>query len=85
MVIFPNCKINLGLQILQKRPDGFHGLETVFYPIPLKDIVEAVRSEAFHFTHTGIIIEGDITDNICYKAWKLLENRFIRQFLQVLV
>jgi 4-diphosphocytidyl-2-C-methyl-D-erythritol kinase len=75
VVIFPNCKINLGLQILQKRADGFHDLETVFYPIPLKDVIEAVRSDTFQFTNTGIVIEGNITDNICYKAWKLLANR----------
>ena len=75
MVIFPNCKINLGLQILQKRADGFHDLETVFYPIQLKDVVEAIRSDAFQFTNSGMVIEGNITDNICYKAWKLLENR----------
>lgn len=75
MVIFPNCKINLGLQILQKRADGFHDLETVFYPIPLKDVIEAVRSDTFQFTSTGLLIEGDFTDNICYKAWKLLETR----------
>ena len=75
MVNFPNCKINLGLQILQKRADGFHDLETVFYPIPLKDVVEAVRSDTFQFTSTGLLIEGEITDNICYKAWKLLETR----------
>jgi len=75
VVIFPNCKINLGLHILQKRADGFHDLETVFYPIPLKDVVEAIRSDAFHFTNTGIVIEGDISGNICYKAWKMLESR----------
>lgn len=74
MVIFPNCKINLGLQILQKRADGFHDLETVFYPVPLTDVVEAIRSERFQFSSTGLMVDGSITDNICYKAWKLLET-----------
>jgi 4-diphosphocytidyl-2-C-methyl-D-erythritol kinase len=75
VVIFPNCKINLGLQILKKRADGFHDLETVFYPIPIKDIVESIRSDSFQFTQSGTAIEGPITDNICFKAWKLLESR----------
>ena len=43
MVVFPNCKINLGLNILRKREDGYHDLETVFYPIPLKDALEVIR------------------------------------------
>ena len=75
MVIFPNCKINLGLHILQKRTDGYHNLQTVFYPIPFKDIIEVVRSDKFQFTNTGIILDGDFSENICFKAWKLLETR----------
>ena len=40
MIIHPNAKINLGLNIVEKRPDGYHNLETIFYPIPLKDTIE---------------------------------------------
>lgn len=49
MVVFPNCKINLGLNILRKRTDGFHDLETVFYPVPLKDALEIVPSSISNF------------------------------------
>jgi len=42
MVNFPNCKINLGLNIINKRPDGYHDLETVFYPLAIKDVLEIV-------------------------------------------
>jgi 4-diphosphocytidyl-2-C-methyl-D-erythritol kinase len=45
MIVFPNCKINLGLHILNKREDGYHNLETVFYPLPLKDALEVVRRD----------------------------------------
>ena len=40
MITFPNAKINLGLNIVEKRPDGYHNLETVFYPVPLEDALE---------------------------------------------
>lgn len=42
MVSFPHCKINLGLRVLRRRPDGYHDLETVFYPLPLKDVLEII-------------------------------------------
>ena len=42
MIIFPNAKINLGLNIVAKRPDNYHNLETIFYPIPLEDALEVV-------------------------------------------
>ena len=45
MITYPNAKINLGLNIVEKRPDGYHNLETVFYPIPLYDILEITKSE----------------------------------------
>src|SRR5690349_13953297 len=45
MVVFPNCKINLGLHVVRKRDDGYHDLETVFYPLPLRDALEVVRAE----------------------------------------
>ncbi len=74
MVVFPNCKINLGLNITGKRPDGYHNLETIFYPILLKDILEAVQAEKLTFQSSGLTIDGNAEDNLCIKAWHLLKN-----------
>lgn len=76
MVFFPNCKINLGLRILRKRMDGYHDLETVFYPLPLKDVLEIIHSESFRFTASGLTIPGDSTGNLCVKAYNLLKKDF---------
>jgi 4-diphosphocytidyl-2-C-methyl-D-erythritol kinase len=77
MIIFPNAKINIGLDILRKRNDGFHDIETVFYPIPLKDaleIVEDPESDKILFEQTGLIIDSDKGDNLCEKAVSLLRK-----------
>lgn len=81
MISFPNCKINLGLNILRKRNDGFHDLETVFYPLPLKDAIEVIKGDAsqneeISFTSSGMAISGDIKDNLCAKAFYLLKKDF---------
>lgn len=76
MIQFSPCKINLGLSILAKRADGFHALETVFYPVALNDIVEIVPSKLFTFSHTGISIPGDASNNLCVKAYHLLKADF---------
>lgn len=84
MIQFSPCKINLGLSILAKRTDGFHALETVFYPVALQDIVEIVPAKlaskensntinGVSFTHTGIRIPGDAANNLCVKAYHLLK------------
>ena len=66
MIAFPNCKINLGLRILQKRIDGYHNLETIFYPLPLKDIVEVISSKnGMVFTNSGITVNGEPKENLC--------------------
>jgi 4-diphosphocytidyl-2-C-methyl-D-erythritol kinase len=72
MIVFPNCKINLGLHILRKRKDGFHDLETVFYPLPLRDILEIIPGGG-SFNCYGLPIPGDPADNLCLKAWRLLK------------
>ncbi|MFL5727845.1 MAG: 4-(cytidine 5'-diphospho)-2-C-methyl-D-erythritol kinase, partial [Cytophagaceae bacterium] len=59
MVVFPNAKINLGLNITEKRGDGFHNLESCFYPVAWKDALEILPSEKFHFGISGIKIPGD--------------------------
>ena len=67
MIVFPNAKINLGLQIQEKRNDGFHNIETVFYPIGLCDILEIIpaKDNIFSFTSTGLSIPGDMQNNLC--------------------
>lgn len=82
MIVFPNSKINLGLRILQKRSDGYHNLETIFYPIPLKDILEVVplkktlHAPSTHFTISGINLTGDNNNNLCLKAYRILKKDF---------
>ena len=76
MLSFPNCKINLGLRILRRREDGYHQLETAFYPFPVKDVLETIRNEALSFTATGLQIPGDASTNLCIKAWQLLKKDF---------
>jgi 4-diphosphocytidyl-2-C-methyl-D-erythritol kinase len=76
MVYFPNCKINLGLQVLRKRTDGYHDLSTVFYPLPLRDILEIIHSPHSAFTAYGLPIPGNENRNICEQAYQLLKSDF---------
>ncbi len=78
MIVFPNCKINLGLHILNKREDGFHNIETVFYPVAIKDALEIISSNTatITFTQTGLTVNGNTADNICVKAYHLLKKDF---------
>lgn len=78
MLVFPNCKINLGLHIVSKRPDGFHNIETVFYPVNWCDALEVIENrdnnEAFVFSQSGLPVSGKTEDNLIYKAWQLISN-----------
>lgn len=78
MLVFPNCKINLGLYITEKRDDGFHNLNSVFYPVKLIDILEINESEdkKFSFTSYGLGIPGDENTNLCVKAYNLLSKDY---------
>lgn len=78
MIVFPNCKINLGLRILRKRNDGYHDLETVFYPLPFYDALELIptHEQELSFSTSGITISGDPADNLCVKAYHLLKKDF---------
>lgn len=76
MISFPGCKINLGLHILFKRDDNYHEVETVMYPIPLKDILEIVPSEKLAFTSSGLSIPGEVENNLCLQAYQLLKKDF---------
>jgi 4-diphosphocytidyl-2-C-methyl-D-erythritol kinase len=76
MIQFPNCKINLGLSILAKRADGYHELETVFYPIAVSDALEILPSDNLTLIQTGIAVPGDPDQNLCLKAYHLLKKDF---------
>ncbi len=78
MLVFPDCKINLGLHILNKREDGFHNLETVFYPIGINDALEVILSPGagLQFSQTGLMVDGNEAGNICIKAYHLLKKDF---------
>ncbi|ULQ57396.1 4-(cytidine 5'-diphospho)-2-C-methyl-D-erythritol kinase [Flavihumibacter rivuli] len=75
MIVFPNCKINIGLLVLGKREDGYHDLETIFYPVPINDALEAVRAPELSFSTSGLAINGTNEDNLCVKAYQLLQER----------
>ncbi|MGB6038173.1 MAG: 4-(cytidine 5'-diphospho)-2-C-methyl-D-erythritol kinase [Cryomorphaceae bacterium] len=78
MILFPNAKINLGLEILRKRSDGFHDIDSVFYPIPLCDALEVVvdpDSSKDQWHYSGITIPGKTADNLCSKALGLVRQR----------
>lgn len=80
MIVFPNIKINLGLSITEKRPDGYHNLETVFYPVALEDaleirtLTEAEKKITLH--QYGMEIAGNPEDNLVAKAYSLLDKEF---------
>ena len=74
MVVFPNAKINIGLNIISKRADGFHSLESIFYPVPWNDILEIIPAEKFEFSMSGIQIQGDPEENLCVKVYRSLQQ-----------
>lgn len=74
MVTFANAKINIGLQVLRRREDGYHNLETVFYPLKVYDVLEVVEAEETRFIPSGLPIPGDGHDNLCLKAYELLRQ-----------
>lgn len=74
MLTYPNAKINLGLNVVEKRTDGYHNIESVFYPIPLSDELEITISNSFEFTSSGIQIDGSPQDNLVIKAYELLKK-----------
>ena len=76
MISFPNAKINLGLHVTGKRSDGYHTIETIFYPIPLTDALEAVKSEKTSFSQTGIKLESSPEDNLVMKAYNLMAEEY---------
>ncbi|MDR1381675.1 MAG: 4-(cytidine 5'-diphospho)-2-C-methyl-D-erythritol kinase [Tannerella sp.] len=76
MLCFPNAKINLGLHVTGKRIDGYHNIQTVFYPVPLYDALEAVRAGGNSFRQTGLALKSPDGDNLVMKAFGLLSEKY---------
>jgi 4-diphosphocytidyl-2-C-methyl-D-erythritol kinase len=76
MISFPNIKINIGLDIVAKRPDGYHNIESIFYPVPFCDVLEIVPSAQTTFSSSGIEIPGTPDSNLCLKAYQLIKKDF---------
>ncbi len=75
MITYPNAKINIGLLIVDRRNDGYHDLETVFYPIPLHDVLEIVPAATVSLTCHGRTVDCPVEQNLVFKAWKLMHDR----------
>lgn len=80
MIFYPNAKINLGLHIVEKRTDGYHNIETVFYPVGWSDVLEVLpddsRGRGVTLTMSGIAIPGKTEDNLCVKAYELISRDY---------
>jgi 4-diphosphocytidyl-2-C-methyl-D-erythritol kinase len=80
MILYPNAKINLGLHVVEKRADGFHNIETVFYPVDWKDILEVLPDESkksgVTFSSSGIPIPGAVEENLCVRAYNLISKDY---------
>jgi len=76
MICFPNAKINIGLNIVEKRTDGFHNIETIFYPIPLYDALEIIPAEKSTLTISGIDIPDAVENNLVMRAYQMIKADF---------
>lgn len=84
MLCFPNAKINLGLNVVYRRSDGYHELETIFYPVEIKDALEIVPTkeeladnQRYRLFQSGLAIQGNEDDNLVIKALKLISRDHI--------
>jgi 4-diphosphocytidyl-2-C-methyl-D-erythritol kinase len=81
VITFPNAKINIGLNVVKKREDGFHDIETLFYPLALCDILEVIENKElskgeYTYTSYGIEVDCAVEDNIIIKAYQLLASKY---------
>jgi 4-diphosphocytidyl-2-C-methyl-D-erythritol kinase len=76
MLAFANAKINIGLNITEKREDGYHNLETIFYPVKLYDVVEIIDAASTSCVIKGLTVPGAEQDNLCLKAYYMLAEEF---------
>ena len=76
MITFPNAKINIGLDVTTKRSDGYHEIESCFYPVQWCDILEIIPAEDDRFTCSGLPVNGNNEDNLVWKAYQFLKNEY---------
>jgi 4-diphosphocytidyl-2-C-methyl-D-erythritol kinase len=76
MIGFPQAKINLGLSVLSKRADGFHNLETIYYPLPFCDVLEFIPASTPAFILSGLSLPDDSNDNLVLRAYKKVKKQF---------
>lgn len=77
MLLYPNCKINIGLRVLGKRADGYHDLQTIFYPLfDLHDELEVTISDTFSFVSEGIAVDCAIEDNLIVRTYRLMRAHY---------
>jgi len=85
MISFPNCKINIGLNIIGKRTDGFHNIETVFYPLTLCDALEVLPTANDQFSLQGMEMDSDSEQNLCMKALRLMQKEHSIQPVKIVL
>lgn len=86
MICFPNAKINLGLNVVSKRQDGYHNLETVFYPLKIYDALEIIANNSLSEDQLhldGLPVDGNLADNLVMKALRLMRERYNFPLLDV--
>lgn len=77
MILYPNCKINIGLRVINKRPDGYHNLETIFYPVhELYDVLMITASGQFSFVQDGLAVDCPAEDNLILKCYRRMQARY---------
>lgn len=76
MILFPSAKINLGLRVTTRRDDGFHNIESVFYPVPLYDVIEFREASEFKLTTYGKPVPGMLSENLLTKTWELMRRHY---------
>src|SRR3970040_1810337 len=81
MLVFSPCKINLGLSVTGKRADGYHNIDSVFYPVAIRDCIEVIEKTPLpngqcKFIYREIHMDGHKGENLCEKAYALLNSEF---------
>ena len=77
MILFSPAKINLGLNVLFKRQDGYHEIESCMYQIPFYDILEIIKNDSFKFHQTGLKVNSEEEENLVVKAFRLIQEKFL--------